>query len=697
MVALELLVFHEYFSGRSIPPWDFLSHYNTEAFAWWRDGSFFNPTPWMPYMWGGYPATLDLQNSSWYLPVGLMSAATTFDLHASATLSALHVGFGAVGMYVLGRRWGFARPAATLGLTGWFFVSGFYAHASHLDIMRGYAWIPWVLLCASPGLPWRRWWAPPLAGLVLWQGLLAMYPGALVASIYVLAVWVLLLQVLLRPRLRDYVLPLAGALVLAVAMTLVRYLPFALTRGLGSPAPGDQSVFSWGFVGTLFYPYGGAGIPNDITMRSLFLPVVVFALVGLVAWRAPVVRAAAASALTAVVLGLPSLPWSAAVGRLPGMNLSRFRMDDFKVFFLAAVCLLAMAGAARIIDGTPTASGRAPLRVACTRWHLAAGGALLVLSALIGAHGPFALEQWLAQWSLIVAAVVIIVIACELPRQTAGLAVLGLALLSVCSGLVAITTTSMPWRGDRVGLEQGFGAPVDDLISQRADDQVTTQRPPRADPGTGVNDARMFETRWGSAFYSGDLSLIGYVNLKGSPTSETIRAQLLDPATSDRARAFWGAPGVGLALTDGKLPDPAEIERCTRTSECGGGTTVEPISYSRATPLTYAVTASQPQTMSFNEAYYPGWQAEVCASANRCTAVAVSSGTAGELRVEVPAGRSTVTLRYETPGQTAAWIAFGVGLLGLSVWSAWAYALGRPRRTRSANHATAAPDPGRQE
>lgn len=685
VVVLEIVVFHEYFTGRSIPPWDFLGSYNTEAFAWWRDGSFFHPTQWMPYMWGGFPAMLDLQNSSWYLPVGAVSAVTSFDLHASAVLSALHVGFGAVGMYVLGRGWRFARPAAFLGLTLWFFASGYYAHAEHLDIMRGYAWMPWVLLCASPGWPWKRWWAPPVAGLLLWQALLAMYPGALVASVYVLAVWVVLVQVLLRPRLREYLFPLAAAVFLAAAMTLLRFLPFALSRGLKSPASGDTSVFSRGLVGTLFYPYGNAAIPGDITMRSFFIPVVAFALVGLTAWRAPIARIAAASCATAVLLGLPIFPWTDALGRLPGMSFSRFRMDDFKVLLLAGLCVLAMAGAARIIEGAQTPTGRAPLREVLTKWHVAYAAALVILTALIGALGPFVLDEWLAQWSLIVTAVVITAIACGLPRRAAASAVVGLALVSACSGLLAITTTSVPWRGDRLTLEQGFGAPIDDLIKLRpVAGGAAEQRPPRADPGPEVTKSSILDTRWGSAFYTGKLSLLGYVNLKGSQTFETIRRQLLDPSTSARVRAFWVAPGIGLGIAEGDLPGTRATDRCVRNHECGMGAVVTPVAYSPATPLVYDVTAPQPHTaLSFNEAYYPGWQAEVCTTADGCAMTAVRGGAAGEVRLDVPQGHSTVTLRYEMPGLATAWFAFGGGLAGLLIWPIVGSTLRRRQQTRA--------------
>ena len=174
IIALELAVFADYFSGKSIPAGDFISAYNFEAYSWWHDGSFFDPTQWMPLMWGGYPSVSNLQNSSFYLPVGLMAALTPFTLHTSAILSALHVAFGSIGIYVFSRRWGITPRAAMIGLVSWFFAIGFYSNAAHLDIMRAYAWLPWVLLVTSVKWPWSRWWAAPAAVLILWQTILSV-------------------------------------------------------------------------------------------------------------------------------------------------------------------------------------------------------------------------------------------------------------------------------------------------------------------------------------------------------------------------------------------------------------------------------------------------------------------------------------------------------------------------------------------
>ena len=46
LVILELWLFHGYITGSTIPPWDFLGSYNTDAYVWWTQGSFFAPIDW---------------------------------------------------------------------------------------------------------------------------------------------------------------------------------------------------------------------------------------------------------------------------------------------------------------------------------------------------------------------------------------------------------------------------------------------------------------------------------------------------------------------------------------------------------------------------------------------------------------------------------------------------------------------------
>ena len=671
LIVLEIVVFNGYFRGETAPPWDFVNHYNTEAYAWWHDGSFFRPADWLPYLWGGYPSTLNLQNSSFYLPVGLTSLLTTFTLHASAVLSAMHVALGALGAYVFGRTFRMRPSAAMVGLVVWFFAAGFYANASHLDIMRSYAWVPWVLACASPRWPWRRWWGVLLATFVFWNAILAMYPGVLIASVYIGAVWVLVLQLTYRPRFVNYLLPLACSVVLAALATLLRFLPFYLTRGISSPGGPDDSILSWRLLSTFFYRYDGQELPNDTTMRSFFLPIVVFAAVAFVKLSQPVVKAAIAAGLTALALGTPGTPWADAA---PGLDFSRFTMSDFKVYLLFALCALTMSAVNSIIvDRVPVGHLDGRVTTKAERPSTARAALLVALLAgtiALGVINPHPATEWISAWLILPVAIGVLLLAHTSLARTQLWSVMALVCgLAALSGVAWATTYTPTWSANRLNTENFYyEAPVNTLVMSREDTGELAQRPARL-PNRESNPAYLRDAFGNRSFYDGTLRLSGYTNLRGTPTYEKIMVTLSAPGTEPAARAFWMAPGMAIASQDGALPSVEDSTACSEDGRCGLEHS-ESIAYDPSGTFVYRLDAGATTEVSLNEAFYAGWTATSCSASGECTDHEVFSGSAGQVVVsDIPSGSSTLTLSYALPGKAASWAAFWVALTLVVLWA----------------------------
>ena len=688
LIFLEIIVFNDYFRGATSPTWDFANHYNTEAYAWWHDGSFFKPTEWLPYLWGGYPSTLNLQNSSFYLPVGLASSLAPFTLQASAILSAAHVAFGALGTYIFARSFRMRPSAAMVGLVIWFFAAGFYANASHLDIMRAYAWVPWVLMCASPSWPWRRWWGVILATFVFWNAILAVYPGILIAGVYVGLVWVVILQVTTKARFAQYLLPLACSFALAGAATLVRFLPFYLTRGVSGTSGPDGSTFSLELLSTFFYRYVGTDLPNDVTMRAFFLPVVAFAALAFVRFTRPVVWGGIGVAVVAVALGTPGTPWA---DKAPGLDVSRFTMSDFKVFFLFALCILAMSAIDAIVSertlvGTVGASVFSRAAVP-DRVRLIVLAGLVAGAVSLGVINSLTTGEWVASWLFLLLAVALLLLATS--PLTAGQlrwVVLILALTAATSGYHWAMSNTETWSVDRLERTElpYFDSPVSVLIDSRAAQANTTQRPSRLpDRGTDLDQSR--DPYGNRSFYDGTLRLSGYTNLRGTPTFEKLQATLIDPGTADAARAFWMAQGMVVATTDGALPPVEKSNACATDDACGLELS-EPVSYSPSGRFVYRLAVTLPTEVSLNEAYYPGWTATACSSSGVCTALEATSGASGQIVLDLPAGESTLTLNYSLPGSTTSWAAFWGAVAALALW-AGVLGVRQARRPRGASTA----------
>lgn len=668
-------MFWGYFTGAYAPPWDFMGSYNTEAYAWWTEGSFFSPANWISHSWGGYPAAASIQNSAWYLPVGLFALITPFTIHASAALAALHYAFGAAGVYVLGRFSGLGRIPSTFGLVAYFFVAGFYDQAEFVDIARGYAWLPWLLVCTSARWPWRRWWGVPLAALVFWQALLGTYPGMIVAAAYCGLVWVVVQQFVNRTRFTGYLLPLAVAGAAAVALLAPKYVPALLLASGSNAGSEDVSQLSWSLVATAFFPYGSPRLPTDIALRSFFLPATCFVLAGLVRLRSWFERATLGVLVTALALGLPGTPWHDLVTYLPGMSFSRYRMSDFRSFILLATCLLAMGSLSRILERPRTYSTkfrRSDIRVAV--WL--AGIPLLVLTlALINQYDA---SEWAVPF-LVVATVSSAIWMISLPipdrlhhyRLDARLGAVALVALSLISGVSGAYSTQAPWRSPRIFAEtQSFGATVADLLGTRHNNSGLRQQPARTPLPEPVVATEMMHPRWNSGFYHGTDSVGGYVNLKRSPSFIALETALLDPARSDLVNYFVSAPGMAVALVDGALPSRAAIDSCLASGRCGTGLDVNAAGYSPGR-LTYSIRATDSMLVVLNDSYYPGWHIQVCeeAPATACHELQAAQGPAGMMVVQIPAGNWQAHFEYIPPGSRKAWFAFVGGVVLLGLWS----------------------------
>lgn len=707
LTALMLLIFGDFLSGRTSPQFDFVGAYNAEAFAWWFDGSFFRPMEWAPYTWGGYPTVASLQNSAWYLPVGAVANLTFFDIHAASVLHVLHVVFASVGVYALGRRWGLGVLPATFGLCAAFFVAGFYSNAQHVDIVRGYAWIPWLLFVLSPAWPWRRWWAVPGAAVVLWQVLVGAYPGIIVATVYAGAVWVLAQQLLMRPRLREFLLPLGVAAASAGLLSAIKYVPVLLIKGVGSPTGADDSAFDWGILGTVFYGYSGANLPTDMSMRPYFVPATAVALLAFVPWSTPRARSLGLVVAAAIVVSLPVFPWFDIVGSLPGAGLSRFRTSDYRPFILFGTILLAMLALARALgphDGSgplvpsedvahPESGGRGgAARIAAAERRAPAlrapGATALFLAALLLLALALALTRfdrvdWAAPFTLLLGACAGVLglsrprsVGSVLPEHRA-LAVL-MIFATVVSGTVWAFGTTRPWRADRLAAEVGtWGQPVDALIAHRLDPANTAgqatlehrRRPAREplteDPMPPIEEQK----RYTASYFAGTAAVGGYTNLKGNPGFEAALAAFSDPVRSSAARAFYASPGLGVLRVGSADPALTAITLCADDAEasCGRGFRISPVT-SRPGYLRYEVDLAEAAVIDLNETHYPGWSARLCgAQDGDCSDTAVAMGPVGNVAVSIPAGRWTLDLRYSTPGMALGWLAFAAGVALLAI------------------------------
>lgn len=647
LLVSQVVLFGSHWSGATTVPWVFLGSYNAEAFAWWHDGSFFRPAEWMPYHWGGYPAAASIQNSAWYLPVGVIEGLGTFTIRAAAVLAALHVAWGALGAYLLVRRWIRPGAPALLALVGYTFAATAFTNAQHVDIARAAAWLPWLVLLASPRWPWRRWWAVPVAAVLLWQFVLSAYPGVIVMAGYALVVAVVAWQVQERTPLRDFLLPFAAAGAAALGLGLLKYLPAVALRGTEDTLAGAAPVLDRAMAATLFFPHDVDFLAMDVTVRSYFVVAPVVVLLGLAPLRRVTTRAALALVVVPTVLGLPLLPWYEAAGSLPALGLSRMRYLDFRVVVVLGVTVLAAAGLDRLLRERPGAA---------RGWLVA----VPVVALWLGVTTPYSWEQWVLPWVVVTAAAAAAAVVVPGTGRRADLQgpVIALVALTLVSGVHWAAEGVRTWQTERVAAETNlWGATSGELIAQRSDDSAE-RRPARTPVPPGADAAATWAERWNRAYWDGTAAVAGRVNLKGQDSFDLIRASVEEPGAVPGAAEFWAAPGLVLAADAVTSQGVAD---CVTAGRCGTGLEAVGTGYV-AGEHHYRVRAATATPVVLNEAHYPGWTASVC-SGDDCRDLPVTSSAIGAVATTVPAGSWDLTLRYRTPGQAAGWWCFAAGVL----------------------------------
>lgn len=662
VTVMDVASFWGWFSGRRIPAYDFAQIYVPLSYQWWNHGGLLHPPSWVAETWNGYPAAATIQNAAWYLPVGLANAVHPFDPHTAAVVAALHVAFGSVGAYVLARRLGVAHLAALLVCAAYFFSPGFFDGAGVLDLLYGWAWVPWLALICSPLWPWRKWWAVPVASLLVWQALMGVYPGIIAVGAYALgagfiaSIWGI--------TAHDRWLAVRGlALVAVVAglLSAIKYVP-VLALEL-TPASPDLMRVDLANAGSVFFPWVQLPVRGYPFGVSFFIPTAAV-ICSLLARASTARRGPLVIGIVAALVGLPFLPTYDWARWLPLLDLGRFRMMEAKPFLVLGVVLLGGLGGDRLLAGSV---GRA-------RAVFASGFVLLLATGLGLRYRPAAF--W---WSegLVVAAVGLVLLAAAGPPIATRRSALVVAVLGTCvaSGLAINIASHAIWNTPRLAAERlYFGASVDNLIADGADRPTSPTRParqvprvpgPDSPPGTAYDAVTQnsFGTR---GFFDGEYYVGGFTNFKRNPFAmQQFRALSQTPDLL----TFFLAPQSGAPIAFNRFLDSSSL--CLESGSCGAVVT-KPISYAPG-HMSYSVASDARRRIAFNESFYPGWKSHVCSAFHHvCTEAAVTSGPGRSLTVVVPRGYSIVTLDYAEPRHRLSRLLFWSGavlLLGVSLRS----------------------------
>jgi hypothetical protein len=669
LAVVVLCLFHAHLAGNLTFPWDFQGGYHSHAVARLRDGTFLGPPLWMP--WGGFgiPHHLSLQDGAWYLPMYVYAALDGYDLVAATRLQVLHVLAGASGMYVLCRAFSIVRAAAMVAALAYLFSSSFYSNAQHVDIVRGAALLPWLLVAIR--VLWLRQHALPFVALVLvlWQYLVGAYPGQVVAAAYFCGVIVVVYMGAANAndeRLLARAMLLAAAVVCGAALSAVKFLPALLDASTVRQSAAPDALVNGAILTTLLFDFDVDFLPNDVTMRDLFVP---WALLPLAAYgiRRSVASTVGISGIAlslAFVVDLPAL--RSLVALLPLSDVSRFPLSDYRPVLHISIALLAACGLHRLHEGE-------------RGWHsapryLATAAAILALAwfAIRLGHSTATATAG-AMVLAIVAILTVIARGSDRGRWSRRIATIAIGVMVVGQGGWHVVAAGRTWRSERSDAYEyaTFGNSLSALTGVDRFEALE-YRPARVVyeslPVMGYD--KLFSVSYQYAWYAEGFSAFGYEGVKSSPTMKRLYSMALHDASSvQRATLSWLVQRSSIYLLPGMRPlRPDEIAGC-RAATCAepGMPHVASMQSFRENGAVFAVDAKRPFVMIENEVMYPGWASLVCRG-ETCIPGPAARAVNVVLRAwDLPAGTYRLITFYRPPGWGAATAIAWAGAIGTAL------------------------------
>lgn len=673
----HVISFRWHYLGLATFPDDFIGAYHAMAYQWYRDNSFFSVTPWVPYGSYGYPAFLSMQNSAFYWPLQIMkSLSLPYSFENATRLQLIHVFAGSCGMLLFLRSYSRSWLVCFLGAAAYMFSGAFYGNAQHVDTIRSYALFPCVLAVMTRS--WLGVFSPAkvaLTSLIVSLCLIGGYPGNVIGLVYVLAIFVLFeLWDCADWRARVvYVGQAAIAWSIAALASSVKYAEPLMNLGEFQLVSSGSFDFHPKLLLTAILPYLFEPLPNDLSMRSLYLAPFMLIMMFFAPFRAPVARMGLVLILLFVFVTLHDPVWKPLLSVMPGLSFSRNPLADFRPALQLGMVLLAIA--ALEYWRWSTANGQ-------TRW-LRLMAACVALSGILvwGWAIGYPMSDVVAAGISVVAAAAIAALYVYATAPAIRVAALVCAGAAVCGcALLFFNQQQRSWVFSpiRSSLSTAFDWDVNRLDKQL--EGHTTSWPHR--PERLIYDAGASSLRGNRGYYSQEFVLGGNDIGTRLRRYQSFR-KLVHAPDGSHLLAFMARSSAAWVIYDKATASLDDLRGCRDAAACGvgAGDSIVMTAY-RADGADYSVRLSKPAFIVENELFFPNWRGEVCRQ-GACDAP-MQARPAGEyLRGwSLPAGTYELRTKYVDPIAPALVALFWTGYAAMLALFAWGLVRLFPTRTR---------------
>lgn len=655
LLVIHIIVFHKHYSSSAIFPWDFFGGYHAMAFAWHLDGSWLNPPLWNAYGNYGFPWHLAMQNSAYYLPLQIIDwLGITYTLTVAASIQALHVLMGSLGVFFLATSNGNKPKSALIGAAVFHFSIGFYSNAQHVDIVRAYALLPWLFFVTRAGFltSARR---TAIATIVVTSFAVGAYPGVIIATVYLMPVyliWQSFESGSYEGALR-YIVALVCVLMLSGMLTMVKYGPvYQFSDVMGEVASTTRTLTSQHFL-TLFFRFDLDVIPGGLSMRSYFLPVTaIVLLVFIQRWTSSVVCWILILLMSFALVSNGS-PIRDIFANVPGFNVSRFHISDYRALIHISLAMVSATVISQLVEmkiGMPSLIVRIGTGISTL--------ALLVVLALNSGYQISQIED-----EMIITLLFIVSVGFFNQQTKKNYLVVATLLFTCLSGGAYLQKVPQVWKfEDYTEVLQGkvYDRDFRDLfVTHRA--QSVPSRPSRFFARLKVAGNR--------GYYTQEYSQTGYDN--GRRLKRIIELNKLMALPENKEFRVFMNGGSQFVLREQGPPSIQQLFVNETQLEPNEKVTI--ISFSQQGSV-FEVKLDRPLLLIENELYFKGWKAKVCEQIDNCQHVLDSQPSNEVLRAwALPTGEYFIKTYFRPIGWKWFQLTSGSALLVLLVMLFWPF------------------------
>lgn len=676
LAAVNLATFFPHYLGRMTFPWDFVAGYHAHSFGWYGAGSILSPPAWLPWSDMGFPAFLAIQSGAWYLPLAFIDAiGLDYTLQVATSVQCLHVLAGAVGAYFLFRRHGFCAWTAFMGALAYHFSAAFFSGQQFVDIVRAAAILPWLWLLFHPNVLGKSRLGPMLATVLLWQFLVAAYPGNVVSTAYGSTIVCLVGLVATKTKRAGirYLLLLGSVVLAATMMAMIKWYPIIAQRSQLNYEAGSQAILHWKLLATLVLPYNVEIFPGDISMRSLWLPLSLLlgAMFAKLRTGAEWLGAGFVALTLFMAMAVPQV--SLLQGAIPGAQVSRFLVSDWRPVFQLGMILLSLSGWTRLLD-----SQYSPVAVVVRTCVLV----IIVLLSVYGMHELGYPTARLRMPLITTSVITLLGLGAALFVRDYGTDFIGrrafigvVCLLMVGEATVYQFSQPAPWRApwNETAEVLAYSNTLE-ALGRGAATPDEGRRPGRYALGRTPDEALQHRRSlaYNRCWYSKTYCVLGYNNLKMSAPHQRFANALSGSGGADlfafarRSQQLLLLPPGDDGLVQGLTVDNMQSAAIGSRAD---GAVVEFLEYSPG-KVVYRIQVPETVLVVENELWWSGWTVRYC-NQRGCSKPLPAGRTLQELRSwPLEKGTWQVLLEYRNTDARIGYMLFFAGLL-LSALLPW--------------------------